>query len=163
MKPLNRLLATLVLLCGLLATSSACHTMDPYRPQPPRTAAEVAVDPRPDLVGKPVLPGHPLYEMERAFRRIFPNTRPWVLRSVPLQGDLLGVTHYDAPMWLAGERSPTGALVVEVRDDLEGWLQRDVLLHEFAHVLAWDAPESSHGPVWAAYFGILYKITRGEE
>ena len=160
MKPLHRLLVTLAVLCGLL---TSCHTLDKYRPVPPRTPAELAADPRPDLVGKPVLPGHPLYNMEQAFRRLFPDAHPWTLRSVPLQGDLLGVTHYDAPLWLAGERSPTGALVVEVRDDLDGWLQRDVLLHEFAHVLAWDAPESAHGPVWAAYFGVLYKITRGED
>lgn len=64
---------------------------------------------------------------------------------------------------MAGEGDPDGALVVEIRDDLLGWQQRDVLIHEYAYILAWDAPESAHGPVWAAYFGLIYKFTRDEQ
>lgn len=165
MKHLRRPLA-LAALVALLVGPPGCHTMDPYRPGPRNTAPAGVVDPRPDLPGAPVGPGHPLWRMEQFFRQQFPTAHPWVLRSSPLKDPFLGVTHPDWPEGLNGAGwvySPTGPLVVEVRDDLTDWQQRDVLLHEYAHVLAWDAAESAHGPVWAAQYGLLWKATRGEK
>lgn len=162
MRPRLTFRTLLALACLLVACLGSCHTLDKYRPGPAAALEPGAVDPRPDLPGVPVGPGHPLAHMEAFLRSHFPTHRPWVLRSTPLVDPYLGVTHYDAPGWQAGEVPESGALVLEVRDDLVGWQQRDILLHEYAHILAWDAVEQSHGAVWAAYFGALYRATRGE-
>ncbi len=161
----QRVTARLLLTLAALAVvwgAFGCHTMDRYRPGPRPPLAQGQVDPRPDLAGAPVLEGHELYRLERFLRETFPCGRDWVLRSSPLTGSLLGVTHYDCPLWLDGSVAESGALVVEVRDDLPGWLQREVLAHEFAHVLAWNAPETGHGSVWAAYLGLIYRWMRDE-
>jgi hypothetical protein len=151
-------------LAVLALVAAGCHTMDRYRPVPAPTAAEKAIDPRPDLPGKPVAEGSPLFELERALRAHFPTAHPWVLRSSPLKDPYLGLTQPDPKTALAGEDPwlPTSSLITEIRDDVDPWIQRDILIHEYAHVLAWDAQESPHGPVWASQFGILYKYTRGE-
>lgn len=148
----------------LALVASGCHTMDRYRPHPAPTPAERAVDQRPDLPGKPILEGSPLFRLEQVLRAGFPTAHPWVLRSSPLKDPYLGMTSPDPKSAAAGEEpfSPTSSLIIEVRDDVEPWIQRDILIHEYAHVLAWDAKESAHGPVWASQFGILYRFTRGE-
>jgi hypothetical protein len=160
---MKRLLLTLVLL------APACHTLDRYRPAPhPIQIQAPAADPRPDLAGKPTVPGDALWRMEQDLRRLFPTDRAVVVRWSPLKMPYLGVTHPDCPGWLAGDGAGwdpvDGPLVIEVNDDptLQGWQARDILIHEYAHALAWDAPESPHGPVWASYFGLIYKATRGE-
>ena len=34
----------------------------------------------------------------------------------------------------------------------------DTLVHEWAHILAWDAPGDEHGPAWGRAYSKVYRI-----
>jgi len=61
---------------------------------------------------------------------------------------LLGLTEFDEDH-----------IVLTLDDDLGYRLAVAVLLHEWAHVLSWDAPDESgrHGPSWGVAYAWVYR------
>jgi len=58
-----------------------------------------------------------------------------------------------------------GMIHIDLREDIPKDFLYDVLLHEFAHAavfLGEGEDTSDHGPLWASYYGLLYRKTVAE-
>jgi hypothetical protein len=47
---------------------------------------------------------------------------------------------------------------IRIRNNLSEDFAIDTLLHEFAHVLAWDAPGDDHGMAWGKAYSKIYRV-----
>lgn len=56
-----------------------------------------------------------------------------------------------------------GRFLVRINSRLPEGLLAEVLAHEWAHLLVWDAVDTSdHGPIWGVAYARCYRILHGE-
>jgi hypothetical protein len=46
---------------------------------------------------------------------------------------------------------------IMIKDDLPEWFAVEVLLHEYAHALAWGRDEDQHGYNWGMAYSVVYR------
>lgn len=48
--------------------------------------------------------------------------------------------------------------LIEINNTLSEDMAIQMLIHEFAHVLTWNAPEKHHGPIWGVAYAEVYEV-----
>lgn len=51
-----------------------------------------------------------------------------------------------------------GKFTIKISNELDENHAIDIFLHEWAHILAWDAPGDDHGAAWGKAYSRVYRI-----
>ena len=94
-------------------------------------------------------------ESVRALRKSLPPEYPvLVRRDLPPNADAYGTCSFN----YEAER-----FIIRIVRTLRGRMLLEILVHEWAHAMAWHVPEPQHGPCWGVCYSQCYRLIFPED
>jgi hypothetical protein len=86
-----------------------------------------------------------LQQLFRHLKKELPISQPVKYRRVPMKGNDGVCIHAN------------GRFIIKIDRTFEEYYAIEILMHEYAHALAWGKDKDVHGPQWGIAYSVVYR------